>query len=83
MLRIKYSENRREYNGLDLVLCIKFKRLQLAGHVQRLPVNHILKKAMKFEFTGSLPVGIKWEQGVQESAARLLHCPQLEAYRAE
>jgi ribosomal protein S28E/S33 len=57
MLRIRYSEHHREYNGLDLVLCIKFKRLQLAGHVQRLPLNHILKKAVNFEFTGSLPVG--------------------------
>jgi len=57
MLRIRCGEHHREYNGLDLVLCIKFKRLQWAGHVQRLPLNHIPKKAMKAEFTGSRPLG--------------------------
>jgi len=28
-------------------------RLQWAGHVQRLPLNHITIKAVKAEFTGS------------------------------
>ena len=77
MWRIRYHELHREYNGIDLVLCIKFKRLQWAGHVQRLPLNHILQKAIKSEFTCSWPVwrfSFKWEESVKECAARLLWC---------
>jgi hypothetical protein len=76
--RIRYNEELyREYKDLDLVSCIKFKRLQWAGHVQRLPLDHIPKKALKAEFTGNRPVGrprFKWEQGAKEDAATLLRC---------
>jgi hypothetical protein len=57
MWRIRYNELNSEYNGLDLILCIKFKRLQWAGHVQRHPLSHIPKKAMKTEFTVIGPMG--------------------------
>ena len=43
--------------------------MQWTGHVQRLPVNHIPIKAVKAEFTGSIPVGrpsFKWQEGVQD-----------------
>ena len=71
-----FIEN-REYKDLDLVSCIKFKRLQWAGHVQRLPLDCIPKKALKAEFTGNRPLGrlsFKQEQGVKENAAKLLRC---------
>jgi hypothetical protein len=63
------------YKELDLVSCIKFKRLQWAGHVERLPVSHLPRKALKAEFTGNRPVGrprFKWEEGVKEDVARLI-----------
>jgi hypothetical protein len=63
--------------NLDLVSCIKFKRLQWAGHVQRLPLDCVPKKAMKAEFTGNRQVGrrrFKLEEGVKEDAVRLLRC---------
>jgi hypothetical protein len=34
------------YKNVDLVTFIKLKRLQWAGHVQRLPLNPIPKKAI-------------------------------------
>jgi hypothetical protein len=43
MWRIRYSEHHRAYNSLDLVLCIKLKRLQWAGYVQRLYQPHTQK----------------------------------------
>jgi hypothetical protein len=76
--RIRYNEELyREYKDFDLVSGFKFKRLQWAGHVQRLPLNHIPKKALKAAFTSNQPVGrprFKWEEGVKEDATRLLWC---------
>jgi hypothetical protein len=51
------------------ISCIKFKRLHWAGHVQRLPLYRIPKKAMKAQFTGTRAVGkprFKWEEGVKK-----------------
>jgi hypothetical protein len=56
MWRIRHNEDPdREYK--DLVSCIKFKRLQCAGHIQGFPLDHLPKKALKAEFTGNCPVG--------------------------
>jgi hypothetical protein len=42
MWRIIHNEELyREYKDLDIVSCLKFKRLQWAEHVQRLPLDHI------------------------------------------
>jgi hypothetical protein len=54
---MKNEELYREYKGLDLVSCIKFERLQWAGHVQRLlPLDCIPEKALKAKFTANGPV---------------------------
>jgi hypothetical protein len=74
MWRIRYNEEL--YLDLDLVSSIKFKRLQWAGRVQRLPLDHTLKKALKAEFIHSPPVGrprFKLKEGVKY-AAIILWC---------
>jgi hypothetical protein len=51
MWRIGYNgELCREYKALHLVSCIKFKRQQWPGHVQRLSVDLIPNKALKAEW---------------------------------
>jgi hypothetical protein len=52
MQRIIYNEElHRGYKDLDIIFCIKFKKLQWAEHAQRLPLDHIGIKAPKTEFT--------------------------------
>jgi hypothetical protein len=66
----------REYKDVDRVSCIQFKWWQCDGHVQKLPLDCIPKKALKTAFTDNWPVGkprFKWEEGVKD-AARLLRC---------
>jgi hypothetical protein len=76
--RIRYDkELYREYKDLDLVSRTKFKTLQWAGHVQRLPLNRIPKKTLTAKFTGNCPAGrprFKYEEGVNEDAAKLPRC---------
>jgi hypothetical protein len=65
------------YKDVDLVTLIKLKRLQWAGHVQRLPLDRIPKKALRAKFTGSHTTGKptrRWEDGVKEDAASMLRC---------
>jgi hypothetical protein len=67
----------REYKELYLVSCIKFKSLEWAGHVLKLPLDRIRKKVLKSEFTGNGTVGrprFEWEECVKEGAAKLLRC---------
>jgi hypothetical protein len=76
--RSRYNKELYElYKNLDLVTFVKLKRLQWAGHVQRLPFDHIPKKALGAKFTGRQPVGKprkRWEDAVKEDAVSLLIC---------
>jgi len=61
--------------NIKILTCMKFKRPQRTGHVQRFPLDCIPKKAMKPKFTGIEPVVtliFKWEEGVKEDATRIL-----------
>jgi hypothetical protein len=61
--------------NIKILTCMKFKRLQWIGHVQRFPLNCIPKKAMRPEFTDIQPVVtliFNWEEGVKEDATRIL-----------
>jgi hypothetical protein len=61
--------------NIKILTCMKFKRLQWTGHVQRFPLDCIPKRAIKPEFTGIQPVVIlifKWEEGVKEDVTRIL-----------
>jgi hypothetical protein len=75
---MRYNKELYElYKDVDLVTFIKLKRLQWAGHVQRLPLDRIPKKALRAKFTGSRPAGKpagRWEDGVKENAASMLRC---------
>jgi hypothetical protein len=65
------------YKDLDLVTSVKLKRLQWAGHVQQLPLDHNPKKALGAMFTSRQPVGKpwkRWEDAVKEDAVSLLRC---------
>jgi hypothetical protein len=44
--RIRYKEMYELYSEPDLVTCIKLKRLQWAGHVQRMEGTQIPKKVV-------------------------------------
>jgi hypothetical protein len=56
--RLRYNKELYElYKDADLVTFIKLKRLQWAGHVQRLPLDQIPKKALRAKFTSSRPAG--------------------------
>lgn len=62
------EELHREYKDVDRVPCIQFKWRQWAGHVQKLPLDCIPKKALEAAFANNWPVGkprFKWEQGVK------------------
>jgi hypothetical protein len=62
------------YKEVDLVTFIKLKRLQWAGHVQRLSLDRIPKKALRAKFTGSHPAGKPvrgWIDGVKDTASML------------
>jgi hypothetical protein len=76
--RMRYNKELYElYKDVDLLTFIKLKRLQWAGHVQRLPLDRIPKKALRAKFTGSHPAGKparRWEDGVKEDAASMLQC---------
>ena len=86
MCRIRYNEELyQECKDIDLVSSIKFKRLQWAGCVQRLPLDHTRKKSMKAEFIGSRPVGrprFNWEEHVKICCHSFLVL-KLESDRAE
>jgi hypothetical protein len=65
------------HKDLDLVTFVKLKRLQWAGHAQRLPVDRTPKKALEATFTGRRPVGKprkRWEDAVKEDVVSLLRC---------
>jgi hypothetical protein len=74
--RIRYNKELYELHGEpDLVTCIKLKRLQWAGHVQRMEGTRIAKKAFKAKFGEVRSVGKprkRWEDVVQQDAARFL-----------
>jgi hypothetical protein len=76
--KMRYNKELYELNkDVDLVTFIKLKRLQWAGHVQRLPLDRIPKEALQAKFTGSRPAGkpaMKWEDGVKEDTASMLWC---------
>jgi hypothetical protein len=45
--RMRYNKDFYElYKDVDLVTFTKLKRLQWAGHIQRLPLDRIPKKAL-------------------------------------
>jgi hypothetical protein len=50
--RIRYKELYELYGEPNLVTCIKLKRLQWAGHVQRMERTRIPKKVFKAKFEG-------------------------------
>jgi hypothetical protein len=66
--RIRYNKELYElYGEPDLVTCIKLKRLQWAGHVQRMEGTRIPKKVFKAKFEGVRSVGKprkRWEDVV-------------------
>jgi hypothetical protein len=66
--RIRYNKELFElYGEPDLVTCIKLKRLQWAGHVQRMEDTRIPKKVFKAKFEGVRSVGKprkRWEDAV-------------------
>jgi hypothetical protein len=76
--RMGYNKELYElYKDVDLVTFIKLKRLQWAGHIQRLRLDRIPKKAVRAKFSGSCPAGKparRWEDGVKEDAASMLQC---------
>jgi hypothetical protein len=76
--RIRYNKELYElYGEPDLVTCIKLKRLQWAGHVQRMEGTRIPKKVFKAKFDGVRSVGKprkRWEDAVQQDAANFLRC---------
>jgi hypothetical protein len=76
--RMRYNKELYElYKDVDLVTFIKLKRLQWAGHVQRLTLDRIPEKALRAKFTGSRPAGKparRWEDGVKVDAASTLRC---------
>jgi hypothetical protein len=62
--RIRYNKELYElYGELDLVTCIKLKRLQWAGHVQRMEGTRIPKKVFKAKFEGVISVGKPMKDG--------------------
>jgi hypothetical protein len=70
--RFRYKELYELYGEPDLVTCIKLKRLQWAGHVQRMEGTRIPKKVFKAKFEGVRSVGKprkRWEDVVQQDAA--------------
>jgi hypothetical protein len=75
---MRYNKDFYElYKDVDLVTFTKLKRLQWAGHIQRLPLDRIPKKALRAKFTGSHLAGKparRWEDGVKEDAASMLWC---------
>jgi hypothetical protein len=74
--RIRYSKELYElYCEPDLVTCIKLKRLQWAGHVQRMEDTRIPKKVFKAKFEVVRSVGKprkRWEDEMQQDAASFL-----------
>jgi hypothetical protein len=76
--RIRYNKELCELFGEpDLVTCIKLKRLQWAGHVQRMEGTRIPKKVFKAKFEAVMSVGKsrkRWEDAVQQDAASFLRC---------
>jgi hypothetical protein len=76
--KIRYNKELCElYGEPDLVTCIKLKRLQWAGHVQRMEGTRISKKVFKAGFEGVRSVGKsreRSEDAVQQDAASFLRC---------
>jgi hypothetical protein len=76
--RIRYNKELYElYGEPNIVTCIKLKRLQWAGHVQRMERTRIPKKVFKAKFEGVRSVAKsrkRWEDVVQQDAARFLCC---------
>jgi hypothetical protein len=74
--RIRCNEEFYElYGEPDLVTCIKLKRLQWTGHIQRMEGTRIPKEVYKAKFEGVRLVGKprkRWEDMVQQDAARFL-----------
>jgi hypothetical protein len=65
------------YGEPDLAACIKLKRLQSAGHVQKMESTQIPKKVLEVKFGGIRSVGKprkRWEDVVQQDVARFLCC---------
>jgi hypothetical protein len=75
---IRYNKELYElYGEPDFVTCIKLKRLQWAGHVQRMKGTRIPKKVFKAKFEGERSVGKprkRWEDAAQQDAASFLCC---------
>jgi hypothetical protein len=75
--RIRYKELYELYGEPDLVTCIKLKRLQWAGHVQRMENTRIPKKVFEAKFEGVRLVGKlrkRWEDVSQQDAASFPCC---------
>jgi hypothetical protein len=76
--RIRYNKELYElYGEPDLVTCIKLRRLQWAGHVQRMEGTRIPTKEFKAKFEGVRSVGKsrkRWEDVVQQDATCFLLC---------
>jgi hypothetical protein len=76
--RFRYNKELYELHGEpDLVTCIKLKRLQWAGHVQRMEGTRIPKKVFKGKSEGGRSVGKprkRWEDVVQQDATRFMLC---------
>jgi hypothetical protein len=76
--RSRYNKELYKLHGEpDLVPCIKLKRLQWAGHVQRMEGTQIPKTVLKAKFGGVSSVGKprkRWEDVEQQDAARFLRC---------
>jgi hypothetical protein len=66
---MRYNKELYElYKDVDFVTFIKLKRLQWAGHIQRLPLDRIPKKALRAKLIGSCPAANparRWEDRVK------------------
>lgn len=76
--RIRYNrELYQQYKEAELSTVVKFKRLQWAGHVQRMEESSIPRKAMKGKMFGKRHVGKpqkRWIDAVKEDSQQILRC---------
>jgi hypothetical protein len=75
---MRYNKELYElYKDVDFVTFIKLKGLQWAGHLQRLPLDRIPKKALRAKLISSCPAAKpakRWEDRVKENAVSMLWC---------
>jgi hypothetical protein len=61
-------------DGPDIVKLMKFKRLQWAGHIDRMDNSTVAKKILDGKFHGRRPVGrprLRWEDNIRRDSLLL------------